>query len=125
MKINNKNLNNEEIKIIKIKNPNIFKELENTMKNIDKDIKKTAKEFIKLILRDSPYPGYNNDINVDDIFNNQSNEEIKKFILKLKKKYNPDKYGPDKYNQNKPNENTKISTLICSHLNNILINIDN
>ena len=124
MKIKNKNLNNEEIKTIKIKNPNIFKELENTMKNIDKDIKKTAKEFIKLILRDSPYPGYNNDINVDDIFN-KSNDEIKKFILKLKIKYNPDKYEADNINQNKQKENHKISTLICSHLNNILINMDN
>ena len=64
------------------------------MKNINNDIKKTAKEFIKLILRDFPYPGYNNEFNdskIKEIFN-KGNNEIKKFIRKIKIKYNPENY---------------------------------
>ena len=64
------------------------------MKNINNNIKKTAKEFIKLILREAPYLGYNNEFDdkyIDDLFK-QENSKIKKFIRKLKIKYLPDGY---------------------------------
>ena len=121
MKKENKNLHNETTKMIKIKNPNFFKEYENAMKNINKDLKKTAKDFIKLILKDSPYNGYNNEYNdekIDEIFN-KGNEEIKKFIKRLKIKY-----SPDKIDKNLKDQHLAAQT-ISGHLNNILSSIDN
>jgi len=119
LKKENKNLENENTKKIIINNPNYFKEYDDAMKNINKDLKKTAKEFIKLILRDSPYKGYNNEYNdekLDEMFN-KGNAEIKKFIKKLKIKYSPvkiDKKFKDQY---------LAAQAISSHLNNILSSI--
>ena len=90
------------------------------MNDIEKDIKKTAKECIKIILRDSPYPNYNNDFNVDDIFKNKNNQEIHQFILNLKARYYPSKYGSMYSTDYRQKENYKIASLICGHLNNIL-----
>jgi L1 cell adhesion molecule like protein len=121
MKKENKNLHNETTKMIKIKNPNYFKEYDNVMKNINRDLKKTAKDFIKLILKDSPYNGYNNEYNdekIDEIFN-KGNEEIKKFIKRLKIKY-----SPNKIDKNLKDQYLAAQT-ISSHLNNILSSIDN
>ncbi len=121
MKKENKNLHNETTKMIKIKNPNYFKEYDNVMKNINRDLKKTAKDFIKLILKDSPYNGYNNEYNdekIDEIFN-KGNEEIKKFIKRLKIKY-----SPDKIDKNLKDQHLAAQT-ISGHLNNILSSIDN
>jgi len=117
IKKNNINLTNNEIKI---NNPNIFEEIKNIMNDIEKDIKKTAKECIKIILRDSPYPNYNNDFNVDDIFKNKNNQEIHQFILNLKARYYPSKYGSMYSTDYRQKENYKIASLICGHLNNIL-----
>ena len=121
MKKENKNLHNETTKMIKIKNPNYFKEYDNVMKNINRDLKKTAKDFIKLILKDSPYNGYNNEYNdekIDEIFN-KGNEEIKRFIKRLKIKY-----SPDKIDKNLKDQHLAAQT-ISGHLNNILSSIDN
>jgi len=118
---NNKNLKDENTKDIKIKNPNIFKEIDNTMNNINQDIIKTAKEFIQLILHDCPYPGYKNEYNdekLDEIFN-KGNAEIKKFIKRLKIKYLPDKYGKDIKEQH------LIAQKITAHLNDIFDRIEN
>ena len=111
---------NLEIKMIKNKNPNLINDLEKTMININNDIIKTAKEFIKLILRDSPYPGYNgeyNDAKIEEIFNS-GNAEIKKFIRKLKTKYLPDKFSKDIKEQH------KLAQKITAHLNDIMDRIN-
>ena len=98
-----------------------FKELDNLMKNINKDLLKTAKKVIKLILRDYPYEGYKNEYNdeyLDKIFD-KGKEEIKKFINnKLKIKYNL-----NKINKNLEKEKYLIVQKITSHLNNIIDNI--
>ncbi len=120
IKKDNENLRNKNVKNIKIINPNYFKEFDEAMKNINKDLKKTAKEFIKLILRDSPYQGYNNeydDSKLDEIFN-KGNAEIKRFIKRLKIKY-----SPDKIDKNFKDQYLAAQT-ISSHLNNILSNMD-
>ena len=116
-----KTLKDEDTKNIKIRNPNIFKDIDDKMNNINKNIIKTAKEFIKLILRDSPYPGYNNEYNdqkLDEIFN-KGNAEIKKLIKRLKIKYLPDKYGKNIKEQH------LIAQKITAHLNDIFDRIDN
>ena len=113
----NKNLKNE--KIIKNNNPNLFKDLDNAMKNINNDIKKTAKEFIKLILREAPYPGYNNEYDdkyIDELFK-QENAKIKQFIKKLKIKYLPDKFRNIE-------EQLEIARQITAHLNDIFQRIE-
>ena len=120
-KKDNKNLKNEDTKYIRINNPNLFKDIDNAMNNINKDIINTAKEFIKLILRDSPYPGYKNEYNdkkLDEIFN-KGNAEIKRFINKLKIKYFPDKYGKNIKEQH------QVAQKITAHLNDIFDRIDN
>jgi L1 cell adhesion molecule like protein len=102
-----------------IKNPNLLNDLNNIMNNVTENLKKTAIEFIKLILRDSPYPGYNkNDINVDEIFK-KGNNEIKKFIRTLKTKYNPVKFQAKNANDKKQKEQYEVAQKICGHLNNI------
>ena len=89
------------------------------MDNVNKNVKKTAIEFIKLILKDSPYPGYNeNEFNLDEIFN-KGNNEIKKFIRKLKTKYNPNKFQANDLNDEKQKKQYKVAQEICAHLNNI------
>ena len=121
LKKENKTLVNEKTQKIILNNPNYFKDFDNAMKNINKDLKKTAKEFIKLILKDSPYNGYNNEYNdkvLDDIFN-KGNAEIKKFIKKLKTKYSPDKIDKKLKDQH------LAARTISSHLNNILSSMDN
>ena len=78
----------------KTKIENLLKNMDDIMNNINNDFIKTTKEFIKLILRDFPYPGYNNEFNdskIKEIFN-KGNNEIKKFIRKIKIKYNPENY---------------------------------
>jgi hypothetical protein len=121
IKKDNESLRDEKDKNIKIINPNYFKEFDDAMKNINKDLKKTAKEFIKLILRDSPYKGYNNeydDAKLDEIFNKE-NAEIKRFINRLKIKYSPDKVDKNF------KEQYLAAQTISAHLNNILSNMDN
>ena len=115
----NKNLKNEKSNLIKNNNPNLFKDLDNAMKNINNDIKKTAKEFIKLILREAPYPGYKNEYDdkyIDELFK-QENAKIKKFIKKLKIKYFPDRF-------NKIKEQLEIARQITAHLNDIFQRIE-
>ena len=114
IKKDNESLRDEKDKNIKIINPNYFKEFDDAMKNINKDLKKTAKEFIKLILRDSPY----DDSKLDEIFNKE-NAEIKRFINRLKIKY-----SPDKVDKNFKDQYLAAQT-ISAHLNNILSNMDN
>ena len=119
LKKKDKKLKDEKSKLIKNDNPNLFKELDNAMKNINSNIKKTAKEFIKLILREAPYPGYNNEYDdkfIDDLFK-QENSKIKKFIKKLKIKYLPDKYNNIK-------EQLEIARQITAHLNDIFQRIE-
>ena len=76
------------------KNENMkLKKFDDIMKNINKNPKKTAKEFIKLVLREYPFRGCKNEYNdskIDEIFN-KGKAEIKKFIKYLKYKYSPDK----------------------------------
>ena len=98
--------------------------LENIMDNIDTNIKRTAKECIKLILLDYPYPDYNNEYNVDDIFNND-NTKIRNFIRTLKTKYHPDRFNIN-FNDNEiQEEHRNTARNICGHLNNIYDLIDN
>ncbi len=103
--------------------------LENIMDNIEEKtnitkIKKTAKECIKLILLDYPYPNYNNEYNVDDIFNND-NIKIRNFIRTLRTKYHPDRFNTT-FNDNEiQEEHRNTARNICSHLNNIYDLIDN
>ena len=97
----------------------IKEELDNTMRDIDTDIKNTAKEFIKLILRTYPYPGYNNEYNVNEIFDNKSNSEIKTFIIDLKAEYNNANLGTNNIIDTNEGENRSIATYILGHLNNI------
>jgi len=89
------------------------------MKDIDKDIKNTAKDFIKLILRLYPYPGYKDDINVSDIYNKASNAEIRNFIRNLKAEYNNANLGTNNIIHSNERGHNSIVTLILSHLNNI------
>ena len=93
--------------------------LDNIMVEIDSDFKKTAKDCINLILTDFPYPGYNGEFNVDEIFKNSSNTEISNFIKTLKIKYHPNKFRATNNNDKIQQEHFNIATLICSHLNNI------
>ena len=119
IKKKDKKLKDEKSNLIKNDNPNLFKDLDNAMKNINNDIKKTAKEFIKLILREAPYPGYNNEFDdkyIDNLFK-QENSKIKKFIKKLKIKYLPDKF-------NKIKEQLEIARQITAHLNDIFQRIE-
>ena len=92
----------------------LYNVMENIMKNIDNDFKKTAKDFIKLILREAPYPRYNNEFDdnyIDEIFK-QENVKINKFIKKLKVKYLPEKFKNIK-------EQHVLAQQITTHLNNI------
>ena len=88
------------------------------MNKVNENVKKTAIDFVKLILRDSPYPGYNkNEFNIDEIFK-KGNDEIKKFIRKLKTKYNPNKFNKAQ------KEQYEVAQKICAHLNNIYSSLE-
>jgi L1 cell adhesion molecule like protein len=117
-KIDNPNENEESTKKIIIQNPKLFEEIMKVMNKVNENVKKTAIDFVKLILRDSPYPGYNkNEFNIDEIFK-KGNDEIKKFIRKLKTKYNPNKFNKAQ------KEQYEVAQKICAHLNNIYSSLE-
>ena len=127
---NQKIINFNEIKIIKNKYKNLFKDNEKSNKKLDDNIKNLIIELVKIILDDFIYiDNINNEYyNVEEIFSKEK-KEIKKFIDEIKSKYSNNEININNINNiiidKNQDEKYKLIKIICAHIINVLYCMEN